>query len=154
MIDLVNRFRGQVFGLCYRMLGQRQDAEDAAQETFVRVLKNLHRWDPARPFEPWLLTIAGNRCRTGQLNPDKETCRYGFEQHAVTRQQRLCGRRRDRFNIDRLVMPAGDHAAASIRESFVNNRIEIQPVVVQDDYFKQYPETHYPTSAAALVSCP
>jgi RNA polymerase sigma-70 factor (ECF subfamily) len=64
MIALVERFRGQVFGLCYRMLGQRQDAEDAAQETFVRVLKNLHRWDQARDFEPWLFAIAGNRCRT------------------------------------------------------------------------------------------
>jgi len=46
------------------MLGQRQDAEDAAQETFVRVLKNLHRWDAERDFMPWLLAIAGNRCRT------------------------------------------------------------------------------------------
>lgn len=64
MLVLVERFRGQVFGLCYRMLGQRQDAEDAAQETFVRVLKNLHRWDEARDFQPWLLAIAGNRCRT------------------------------------------------------------------------------------------
>lgn len=64
MVELVERFRGQVFGLCYRMLGQRQDAEDAAQETFVRVLKNLHRWDSTRDFEPWLLAIAGNRCRT------------------------------------------------------------------------------------------
>jgi RNA polymerase sigma-70 factor (ECF subfamily) len=64
MLALVERFQGQVFGLCYRMLGQRQDAEDAAQETFVRVLKNLHRWDPERDFQPWLLTIAGNRCRT------------------------------------------------------------------------------------------
>jgi len=64
MLALVERFQGQVFGLCYRMLGQRQDAEDAAQETFVRVLKNLHRWDPERDFQPWLLAIAGNRCRT------------------------------------------------------------------------------------------
>src|SRR3954470_14004770 len=64
MLALVERFRGPVFGLCYRMLGQRQDAEDAAQETFVRVLKNLHRWDQGRDFMPWLLAIAGNRCRT------------------------------------------------------------------------------------------
>lgn len=64
MLALVERFRGQVFGLCFRMLGQRQDAEDAAQETFVRLLKNLRQWDPSRPFEPWLLAIAGNRCRT------------------------------------------------------------------------------------------
>ncbi len=61
---LIERFRGQVYGLCYRMLGQREDAEDATQETFVRVAKNLHRWDPTRKFEPWLMTIAGNRCRT------------------------------------------------------------------------------------------
>lgn len=64
MRDLVERFQGQVFGLCYRMLGNRQDAEDAAQETFIRVLKNLSRWDATRDFEPWLLAIAGNRCRT------------------------------------------------------------------------------------------
>lgn len=68
MLALVERFRGQVFGLCLRMLGQRQDAEDAAQETFVRVLKNLHRWDAERDFEPWLLAIAGNRCRTALSN--------------------------------------------------------------------------------------
>ena len=54
MLELVNRFRGQVFGLCYRMLGHRQDAEDAAQETFTRALRNLKSWDPNRDFEPWL----------------------------------------------------------------------------------------------------
>ncbi|MCH2180504.1 MAG: RNA polymerase sigma factor [Mariniblastus sp.] len=61
---LVERFRGQVFGLCFRMLGQREDAEDATQETMVRLVNNLHRWEQDRAFEPWLLTIAGNRCRT------------------------------------------------------------------------------------------
>ena len=64
MADLVDRYRDQVFGLCYRMLGHRQDAEDAAQETFVRALKSLSRWDQDRDFEPWLLAIAGNRCRS------------------------------------------------------------------------------------------
>ena len=64
MLELVNRFRGQVFGLCYRMLGHRQDAEDTVQETFTRALRNLQSWDSTRDFEPWLLAIAGNRCRT------------------------------------------------------------------------------------------
>jgi RNA polymerase sigma-70 factor (ECF subfamily) len=62
--QLIDRFRSQVYGLCFRMLRQREDAEDATQETFVRVANNLHRWDSQRAFEPWLLTIAGNRCRT------------------------------------------------------------------------------------------
>ncbi len=64
MVELVRRYQGQVFGLCYRMLGQREDAEDVTQETFVRVLRSLHSWDSERDFEPWLLAIAGNRCRT------------------------------------------------------------------------------------------
>jgi RNA polymerase sigma-70 factor (ECF subfamily) len=62
--DLVRRYQGQVFGLCYRMLSDWQDAEDMAQETFVRVVRSLERWDNTRAFEPWLLAIAGNRCRT------------------------------------------------------------------------------------------
>jgi len=63
-IDFVQQFQGPVFGFCMRMLRQREDAEDCTQETLVRVMKNLHRWDPTRRFEPWLFTIAGNRCRT------------------------------------------------------------------------------------------
>ncbi len=64
MTELVERYRDRVYGLCFRMLGQRQDAEDTMQETFTRVFRSLHRWDSTRPFEPWLLAIAGNRCRT------------------------------------------------------------------------------------------
>lgn len=64
MRALVERFQKLVFSLCYRMLGQRQDAEDVAQEAFLRAFRSLHRWDSARPFRPWLMTIAANRCRT------------------------------------------------------------------------------------------
>jgi RNA polymerase sigma-70 factor, ECF subfamily len=64
MTELVDRFRGQVFGLCYRMLGHRQDAEDVAQESLARALRSLATWDSHREFRPWLLAIAGNRCRS------------------------------------------------------------------------------------------
>lgn len=60
----VKRFERAVFGLCLRMLRHREDAEDIVQETFVRAIRNLHRWDPDRPLLPWLQTIAANRCRT------------------------------------------------------------------------------------------
>ncbi len=62
--QLMTRFRQRVYGLCYRMLGQRQDAEDVVQETFVRAVRSLASWDQRREFEPWLLQIAANRCRT------------------------------------------------------------------------------------------
>jgi RNA polymerase sigma-70 factor (ECF subfamily) len=64
MVELVETYQGQVFGLCYRMLRHRQDAEDVTQESFTRALGSLHTWDDQRPFLPWLLAIAGNRCRT------------------------------------------------------------------------------------------
>jgi RNA polymerase sigma-70 factor (ECF subfamily) len=61
---LVHSVQSLVFGLCYRMLGDRQEAEDATQDVLLRVVRNLDRWDSARPLKPWVLTIAANRCRT------------------------------------------------------------------------------------------
>jgi RNA polymerase sigma-70 factor (ECF subfamily) len=58
--DLVYTFQDAVYNLCYRMLGERMEAEDAAQEAFLRAYSNLHRYDPARPFKTWLLAIASN----------------------------------------------------------------------------------------------
>ena len=68
--QFIDRFQQVVFALCLRMLGHRHDAEDATQETMLRALRNLHRWDDQRPLLPWLLAIAANRCRTalGQRN--------------------------------------------------------------------------------------
>lgn len=62
--ELVGRYRQQVYGLCIRMLGQHEDAEDVSQETFLRAVRSLRNWDSTRDFGPWLLAIAGNRCRT------------------------------------------------------------------------------------------
>jgi len=64
MRAFVARFQSSIFGLCFRMLGHRQDAEDVVQEVFVRAFRSLHQWDPERTLKPWLLTIAANRCRT------------------------------------------------------------------------------------------
>jgi len=61
---LIARYQHNVFGLCFRMLGHRQDAEDVTQEVFQRLFRNLERWDPTRPLKPWLLKITANCCRS------------------------------------------------------------------------------------------
>src|SRR5579871_2591219 len=61
---LVERFQGEVFGLCVRFMRHRHDAEDVTQEVFLRVFRSLRRWDSARPLRPWILGIAVDRCRT------------------------------------------------------------------------------------------
>lgn len=59
---LVETYQRPVYNLCYRMTGNAQDAEDAAQETFLRAYQNLRRYDQARPFSTWLLSIAAHYC--------------------------------------------------------------------------------------------
>ena len=59
---LVEEHQTHVYNLCYRMLGEPEAAEDAAQETFLRAYQNLHRYDRSRPFATWLLSIAAHYC--------------------------------------------------------------------------------------------
>lgn len=59
---LVETYQTPVFNLCYRMLGEPELAEDAAQETFLRAYQHLQRYDEARPFATWLLSIAAHYC--------------------------------------------------------------------------------------------
>lgn len=60
--QLVETFQKPVYNLCYRMLHNAEDAEDAAQETFLRAYKNMARYDPERSFSTWLLSIAAHYC--------------------------------------------------------------------------------------------
>lgn len=89
---LVNAYQGPVFNLCYRILGNAKDAEDAAQESFLRAYRNLHRYDPSRRFTNWMLTIASNysvdqvRKRRLALLPLERTAQTslrGFETHSM-----------------------------------------------------------------------
>lgn len=59
---LVEAYQTHVYNLCYRMLGDAESAEDAAQETFLRAFQHLQRYDHARPFGTWLLSIAAHYC--------------------------------------------------------------------------------------------
>ena len=60
--SLVETYQKPVYNLCYRMLGEPESAEDAAQETFLKAYQNLVRYDRERPFATWLLSIAAHHC--------------------------------------------------------------------------------------------
>ncbi len=59
---LVDLHKRAVFGLCVRLLQDREEARDAAQETFVRAWSAMGTYDPSHPFAPWVLRIARNHC--------------------------------------------------------------------------------------------
>ena len=59
---LAERYKRPVYNLAYRMLGNAADAEDAAQETFVRAYTRLHSYQPGARFGSWLLAITSHWC--------------------------------------------------------------------------------------------
>ena len=63
---LVLEHQQPIFRLAYLLLGDADDAEDIAQETFLRAYHALDRFDSARPLRPWLMRIATNLCRNRQ----------------------------------------------------------------------------------------
>jgi RNA polymerase sigma-70 factor (ECF subfamily) len=81
----VERFQSTVFGLCFRMLSHREDAEDVSQEVFLRAFRGLPNWDSSRPLLPWLLTIAANRCRTWLSSRVKRPLPVEFAEHIPDR---------------------------------------------------------------------
>ena len=59
---LLRRHRAPLFTFLLRMLGDRERAEDLAQETFLRIVKGAQAWEHRARFQTWLFTIARNLC--------------------------------------------------------------------------------------------
>ncbi|MFC5407619.1 RNA polymerase sigma factor SigW [Cohnella soli] len=60
--EIVDLYKDKLFHLAYRMTSNRQEAEDVVQETFLRVYKNLDRYDENQKFSTWIYRIATNLC--------------------------------------------------------------------------------------------
>ena len=60
---LVDKYSARIINLGYAMMGNRHDAEDVAQEAFVRAYKGLARFQKKAKFSSWLYQIALNLCR-------------------------------------------------------------------------------------------
>ena len=58
---LVSRHMRRAFAIAYRILEQREDAEDVVQDAFVRALERIDQLDRSRPFRPWFLRIVVNQ---------------------------------------------------------------------------------------------
>ena len=60
---LIDRYQSPIFRFAFGLLGNHDEAQDVAQETFLKAFSNLASFDPSRAvFSTWLFTIARNRC--------------------------------------------------------------------------------------------
>lgn len=71
-VEIVELYQDKLYRVCYRMLGNKHEAEDIAQEAFVRAFVNIHTFDTNRKFSTWLYRIGTNLCidRIRKKKPD------------------------------------------------------------------------------------
>lgn len=79
--QLVARHQTSVFNVCYRILHERGEAEDMAQEAFIRAHARLGSFDVERPFGPWIRRVAANVC-LNYLESQKVTAEFDDEKDA------------------------------------------------------------------------
>lgn len=60
--NIIEAYQGPVFNLAYRMLNNAHEAEEAAQEAFIRAYTRLDSYNPEHKFSTWLLSITSNYC--------------------------------------------------------------------------------------------
>jgi RNA polymerase sigma-70 factor, ECF subfamily len=58
--EIIERYRGKLFAYIYRLIGNRDEAEDLLQDVFIKVYKNLNSFDAERKFSSWIYRIAHN----------------------------------------------------------------------------------------------
>ncbi len=134
---LVEEHQTHVYNLCYRMLGEPEAAEDAAQESFLRAYQNLQRYDRNRPFATWLLSIAAHYCIDRQRrrklsmfsldeeNDDGATFEIADPASPNPEAESVKREERDRLHILLKDLDATDRAAIILRYWNDSSEIEI-----------------------------
>ena len=87
--ELVQRYQVSVFNICYRLVGERREAEDMTQEAFIRGFERLGLFDAERPFGPWIRRVAANLC-LNRLNV-KATPQVELDEEFETLEEHLPG---------------------------------------------------------------
>jgi RNA polymerase sigma-70 factor (ECF subfamily) len=129
---VVDAYQRPVYNLCYRMLGNVEEAEDAAQEAFWRAYQNIGRYDMNRSFITWLLSIAAHYCIDLQrkrklLTTDIELMPEGDLADSTPDPEKVVHQMEEDQMISRLLksLPSQDKAVIILRYWYDFSEIEI-----------------------------
>ena len=121
---LVDRHYDRCARYAYRMLGTREDAEDAVQETFLRAYRALARYETRDVFERWLTTILVNQCRTLGARQSRLARRFVHDEtamaHAVAPRHAAMGE----VPLDDAIQRALAGLEPLLREAFLLKHVE------------------------------
>jgi RNA polymerase sigma-70 factor (ECF subfamily) len=105
--DLVQAYQNSVFNVCNRLLGERREAEELTQETFIRAYQRLKLFDPGRPFGPWIRRVAANLCLNHlQTRPEEGDPLDDERDEAISEELGNPESRRERAEINETVRKA------------------------------------------------
>ena len=93
--SLVVYYNRRLVNFLHRMVGDRERAEDLAQEAFFRAFRHLQRFDPSRKFSTWLYTIAANLARNEIRRRRRSLVRYQSQEKGED-----CGEHRLRLEVE------------------------------------------------------
>jgi RNA polymerase sigma-70 factor, ECF subfamily len=82
--ELIGRYQRPVFSLIYRLVRDREKAEDLAQDTFIKVLNNIDRYKPEFKFSSWIFKIAHNTSLDQLRKKEPDTLSLDGSPHART----------------------------------------------------------------------
>ena len=93
--ELVDTHSGPLFRYAFRMVGERDAAEDIVQEAYLRLWRQAKRWRPEAPVRAWLFRVAGNlaidalrrRRHTLEIGPDHEEASPGIDDRLSEKEQ-------------------------------------------------------------------
>jgi RNA polymerase sigma-70 factor (ECF subfamily) len=119
---LVDRHSPPCLRFAARMLGNREDAEDATQETLMRAYQSLASFDDRTSFRTWLFAILVNRCRTSILRRTRRERRVQTDGEHVAQASVASGI--DDLHIEIEIARALERLSAPLREAFLLKHVE------------------------------
>jgi RNA polymerase sigma-70 factor (ECF subfamily) len=117
---LVDRYADRCMRYAYRMLGNREDAEEVVQETFLRAYRSLGRYHDRDRFDAWVFRILVNRCRTAAGRRGRHERIFVADDVALSRASQQAATRHEDTEIQRAV----EALPPLLREAFLLRHVE------------------------------
>jgi|SRR5665213_1094382 len=133
---LLQRYEGKIYRLCCAMLRNRIQAEDAAQESFVRIWKALDRYDGRASFSSWMYAITRNRCLTALERRRSDSLNEGASETDVA------------------MLAAPDDAFSTDRSEQLRELVELLPERLRRVLLLYYFQERSTSEVALMLGCP
>jgi RNA polymerase sigma-70 factor, ECF subfamily len=134
---LLQRYEGKIYRLCCAMLRNRAQAEDAAQESFVRIWKALDRYDARASLSSWIYAITRNRCLT-----------------ALERRRVMDSMNDGAIETEVAILSAPDEACTADRSAQLKELINRLPERLRRTLLLYYYQERSTSEVALMLGCP